>query len=52
MTAIIGFAELLLARDLAGAERILHAETIRKNGVHLLAILNDVLDPRRSRQAR
>jgi len=44
MTAIIGYAELLAARDVGDAERVLHAETIRRNGGHLLRILNDILD--------
>ena len=43
MTAILGYAELLRDRltDAADHEAI---DTIRKNGDHLLAIINDILD--------
>lgn len=43
MTAIIGYADLLAdeLRDDTSSERI---EIIRRNGKHLLAIINDVLD--------
>jgi PAS domain S-box-containing protein len=43
MTAILGYAELLRDRltDSADHEAI---DTIRKNGDHLLAIINDILD--------
>ncbi|HEX8914356.1 MAG TPA: PAS domain S-box protein, partial [Humisphaera sp.] len=46
MTAILGFVDLL-ADGAAGADpadRAEHARTIRRNGEHLLAILNDILD--------
>jgi len=44
MTAILGFADLLLEpqKDHAATKRIV--ETIRRNGQHLLAIINDILD--------
>jgi signal transduction histidine kinase/CheY-like chemotaxis protein/HPt (histidine-containing phosphotransfer) domain-containing protein len=44
MTAILGYAELLLRADLRGEERVAHAETILRNGEHLLRLLNDILD--------
>ncbi len=44
MTAIIGFAENLLDAGLPESERIEAARTIRRNGRHLLDILNDILD--------
>ena len=44
LTAIFGYADLLLLPELEPDERIEHVQTIRRNGEHLLAILNDVLD--------
>ena len=44
MTAILGFAENLLAPDLSGAERSLAVKTIQRNGEHLVNIVNDILD--------
>ncbi|MBI4719260.1 MAG: response regulator [Planctomycetes bacterium] len=44
MTAILGFAENLLEGYRTDAERSLALETIRRNGEHLLGILNDILD--------
>jgi len=47
MTAILGFAELLVENgDLQKAppDRIDAIQTIRRNGEHLLEILNDILD--------
>jgi signal transduction histidine kinase/CheY-like chemotaxis protein/HPt (histidine-containing phosphotransfer) domain-containing protein len=43
LTAIIGYAEQLLTCDISET-RISYAEVIRRNGEHLLDILNDVLD--------
>jgi signal transduction histidine kinase/HPt (histidine-containing phosphotransfer) domain-containing protein/ActR/RegA family two-component response regulator len=43
LTAVIGYAELLLGSD-DHHERIEYAETIRRNGEHLLHLLNDILD--------
>jgi signal transduction histidine kinase/CheY-like chemotaxis protein len=43
LTAVIGYAELLLGSD-SHHERIEYAETIRRNGEHLLQLLNDLLD--------
>ena len=44
MTAILGFAELLGDEGVDAAERSEYIETIRRNGDHLLAIINDILD--------
>lgn len=43
MTAILGFADLLLEDDSADS-RSEYVQTIRRNGKHLLAIINDILD--------
>ena len=44
MTAILGFVDLLADPDLSEAERDEFLQTVRVNGVHLLSVLNDVLD--------
>jgi PAS domain S-box-containing protein len=46
MTAILGFADLLAesATRSGDAESIEHVDTIRRNGQHLLALINDILD--------
>jgi PAS domain S-box-containing protein len=47
MTAILGYTDLLASegdRNLAPARRLEHIETIRRNGEHLLSIINDILD--------
>lgn len=43
MTAILGYAELLLESN-SESERTDYARTIRRNGEHLLTVLNDILD--------
>ncbi len=44
MTAILGFAELLRSGDQSEAECAEHAETICRNGEHLIEVINDILD--------
>jgi signal transduction histidine kinase/CheY-like chemotaxis protein len=44
MTSILGCADLLLEEGAAEAERAEFARTIRRNGEHLLEVLNDILD--------
>ena len=44
MTAILGFAEILADPSLDERSRRTHVATIQRNGQHLLAIINDVLD--------
>ena len=44
MTSIIGYADLLLDPETTATERLTHIQTIRRNGEHLLGILNDILD--------
>ncbi len=43
MNSILGFAEILLGEPLPEVHRR-HVETIHRNGVSLLALINDVLD--------
>lgn len=44
MTAVMGFADLLLSRDLPLAERREHVQTIHRNAQNLLILVNDILD--------
>jgi signal transduction histidine kinase len=44
MTAILGYANLLLAAELTASDRVNYVQTIRRNGDHLLSIINDILD--------
>jgi PAS domain S-box-containing protein len=44
MTSILGFAEILDDPQLSPPQRSDYIRTIRRNGQHLLGILNDVLD--------
>ena len=44
MTAILGYVDLLCDPTESGIDRADCAETIRRNGRHLLAIINDILD--------
>jgi|GEM_PF-683115 len=47
MTAILGYTDLLAehgSRDKAPRERLEYIDTIKRNGEHLLSIINDILD--------
>ena len=44
MTAVIGYADLLLDPSLGASDRVNHLQTIRRNGEHLMAVMNDILD--------
>jgi signal transduction histidine kinase/ActR/RegA family two-component response regulator len=44
MTAVLGYADLLLDPTLTERDRCEHIGTIRRNGKHLLQLINDVLD--------
>jgi PAS domain S-box-containing protein len=44
LTAILGYTDMLLDRDITAGERVAHVEAIRRNGEHLLAVMNDILD--------
>jgi len=44
LTAVLGFAETLLDPTVSPSERLDAVNTIKRNGGHLLAIINDLLD--------
>jgi signal transduction histidine kinase/ActR/RegA family two-component response regulator len=44
MTAILGYLDLLLDGDQSRDQRTKYVDVIRRNGEHLLAIIDDVLD--------
>ena len=44
MTAVLGFAESMLSPDFSPSEKLNAIYTIRRNGEHLLHIINDILD--------
>jgi len=44
LTAINGFAELLLTSERTPEQRLADARVIRRNGEHLLTLINDILD--------
>jgi PAS domain S-box-containing protein len=43
MTAILGFADILI-EDNWGRSCVEHLQTIKRNGEHLMALINDILD--------
>ncbi|MEM6312452.1 MAG: CHASE domain-containing protein [Planctomycetota bacterium] len=44
MTAILGFTDLMIDPRLPDHTRAEYVETIRRNGQHLLGVINDILD--------
>ncbi len=44
MTAIVGFADLLVDPSITNEDRAEHVKTIRRNGEHLVSVINDILD--------
>lgn len=44
MTAILGYADVLRSEGISQQDREQHLVTIRRNGEHLLAVINDILD--------
>ncbi|MEQ1568875.1 MAG: ATP-binding protein, partial [Myxococcota bacterium] len=44
LTAVLGYADLLTDGELTEDDRLAHVRTIRRNGEHLLMLLNDMLD--------
>jgi predicted ATPase/signal transduction histidine kinase/CheY-like chemotaxis protein/HPt (histidine-containing phosphotransfer) domain-containing protein len=44
LTALLGFADLLLDPKIGESDRLNYALTLRRNGNHLLALIDDILD--------
>ncbi len=44
MTAILGYADLLDAPDLTDDDRVEYVAILRRNGEHLMQLINDILD--------
>jgi signal transduction histidine kinase/DNA-binding NarL/FixJ family response regulator len=44
LTALLGFAEMLEAPALGESDRLNYAMIVRRNGAHLLSVINDILD--------
>ncbi|MGO9837745.1 MAG: ATP-binding protein [Polyangiaceae bacterium] len=42
--AVIGYADLLLDPSIGASDGVNHVQTIRRNGEHLLSLINDILD--------
>jgi PAS domain S-box-containing protein len=52
MTAIMGYADLLSGPGLDDKDRLEYLDIIRRNGAHLLALINDILDLSKIEAAR
>jgi len=52
LTAIMGYADLLVDPALDAAELASHVKTIKRNGQHLLSLINDILDLSRIESGR
>ena len=44
MTSILGYTDLLMDDALSAADRKTYLTTVRRNGEHLLQLINDILD--------
>jgi CheY-like chemotaxis protein len=44
MTSILGYADLLLEPQVDASERLNRVQVIRRNGQHLISVINDILD--------
>jgi signal transduction histidine kinase/ActR/RegA family two-component response regulator len=44
MTAILGFSDMLLDPSATHSDRLNAVQTVRRNGRHLLSLINDILD--------
>jgi signal transduction histidine kinase/ActR/RegA family two-component response regulator len=52
MTSILGFAELLADESIPPADRTTYLDVVRRNGRHLLSVINDILDLSRIEASR
>jgi PAS domain S-box-containing protein len=44
MSSILGYADLMLEPEQSPSSRLNHVNVIRRNGAHLLSVINDILD--------
>jgi signal transduction histidine kinase/CheY-like chemotaxis protein/HPt (histidine-containing phosphotransfer) domain-containing protein len=44
MAAVLGYADLLLDPSIRASDRVNHVQTIRRNGAHLMSLIDDILD--------
>lgn len=44
LTAVLGFSDLLLDPELGESDRLAYIQSVRRNGQHLLGLINDILD--------